>query len=60
MSPLREAAIEAIRSLPENGKFDELLEDILYYANIEEGLRDADAGRLIPIEEVMAENGVKV
>ena len=60
MSPLREAAIEAIRKLPDDGRFDALLEEILYYANIEEGLRDADAGRLIPIEEVMAEYGVKV
>ncbi len=60
MSPIREAAIEAIRSLPENASLDDVFEEIIYYAKIEEGLRDADAGRVTPIEEVMKEYNVKI
>jgi predicted transcriptional regulator len=55
MSPLKEAAIAAIRGLPENNHLERILEDIIYHAKIARGLEDVKAGRTYSIEEIKAE-----
>ena len=53
MSEPKDTAMETIRALPEGVSYEDIIEEIIYHARIEEGLRDADAGRLVPIEKVM-------
>jgi predicted transcriptional regulator len=48
----KEAVIEAIRGLPEEASLDDILEHVATLAAIRRGEADADAGRLIPHEEV--------
>ena len=52
MSPLKEAARKAIDSLPDDASIDQLFEEIVFYANFDEGLKDIAAGRVTPLEEV--------
>ncbi len=54
MSPIKEAAQKALAVLPEDATLDDLLEEIVFYANFDEGLRDIAAGRVTPLEEVKA------
>jgi len=55
MSPIKEAAIAAIRGLPEDGNLERILEDIIYHAKIARGLEDVIAGRTFSLEEIKAE-----
>jgi predicted transcriptional regulator len=48
----KEIVIEAIRQLPEQLSFEEIAEEIAVLAAIHKGERDADAGRMIPHDEV--------
>lgn len=52
MSPVKEAAQRAIDSLPDDASIDELFEAIVFYANFDEGLKDIEAGRVTPLEDV--------
>jgi predicted transcriptional regulator len=52
MSELQELAISAIRSLPKTADLDDILEEIIHQAKIEEGLRDSREGRTFTIEQV--------
>ncbi len=54
MSALKEAAEKALASLPDDATLDDLLEKIVFYAKFDEGLRDIEAGRVTPIEDVKA------
>ncbi len=57
MSKLKEIAIKAISSLPDDTDLDDLLQEIIYHAKLDEGLKDLQEGRTIPIEEIEAQFG---
>jgi len=44
----KQKAIEALRSLPDNATFEDAVERLIFLANAENGIEDADAGRTIP------------
>ena len=48
----KQRAIDAIRSLPEDATLEDAIERLCFIAKVEEGLRQADAGELIPHEEI--------
>ena len=58
MSDLKDVAIKAIQSLPDGADLDRILEEIVYYAKVEEGLRDLREGRVVDLEAVKAEYGI--
>jgi predicted transcriptional regulator len=49
---IEQRAIEAVRSLAENATFEDAIERLCFIAKVEEGLRQSEAGELIPHEEV--------
>jgi predicted transcriptional regulator len=49
----KQLAIEAIRKLPDAASLMEIADEIAMLNSIEEGLKAADAGDLIPHEEVV-------
>jgi len=55
MTKLKETAIKAITSLPDEVDLDDLLQEIIYHAKIDEGLNDLQEGRSVPIEEIEAQ-----
>lgn len=57
-STLKEQAHELINELPDDTTWDQLAYRIAVRASIERGLTDAEAGRLVPVEEVMKEFGI--
>ena len=48
----KQRAIEAIKTLPEQATIEDAIERLCFIAKIEEGLRQSDAGQLIPHDEV--------
>lgn len=48
----KERALEAIRTLPDSATIDEAIERLCFIAKIEEGLRQSDAGQVVPHEEI--------
>ena len=48
----KDRAIEALRSLPEDATLDDAIERLCFLLKIEEGLRQSEAGRLVPHEEI--------
>jgi predicted transcriptional regulator len=48
----KEIAIAAIRQLPASVCFEEIAEEIAILAAIQRGIRDVDAGRIVPHGEV--------
>jgi predicted transcriptional regulator len=48
----KQAALEAIRKLPDEVSFREIREEIEFLAAVREGEAQADQGRLIPLEQV--------
>jgi len=58
MSELKAAAIRAIESLPESVNLERILEEIVYYAKVQEGLADIRAGRVKDFDEAIAKYGV--
>jgi predicted transcriptional regulator len=50
----KEAVIEMIRQLPEEATLSDILYELYVRHEIEEGLRELDAGQSIPHEEAMA------
>ncbi len=59
MSELKVAALEAIRSIPEDANLDDLLDEIIYRAKVSEGLRDVRAGRTVSLEEIKVRFAIK-
>ena len=59
MPKLKETAIKAISSLPDDADLDDLLQAIIYHAKIDEGLKDIQEGRIVPIEEIEAQFSLK-
>lgn len=48
----KQRAIDAIRALPDGATIDEVIERLCFIAKIEEGLRQSEAGRVVPHDEV--------
>ena len=48
----KQAALEAIRQLPDGVSFREIREEIEFLAAVREGKAQADQGRLVPLEQV--------
>jgi predicted transcriptional regulator len=49
---------ETLEKLPDDATVEEAMERLLFLAQIEQGLADADAGRTISHEEVRARLGL--
>ena len=49
---VKQRAIEALQTLPDDATIDEAIERLCLIAKIEEGLRQSDAGQLTDHEEV--------
>jgi predicted transcriptional regulator len=48
----RQITIQALGSLPGDATFEDAIEHLCFLATIEEGLRQSEAGELIPQEEI--------
>ena len=48
----KDRAIEALRELPQDATYDDLIERIVFLARIEEGLAQLDAGQSVSHDEV--------
>lgn len=48
----KQRAIEALQSLPDDATIEDAIERLCFIAKIEEGLRQSEAGRVVPHEEV--------
>lgn len=48
----KQIVIEAIRKLPDDAKLDDIVANLELMAKIREGHADADAGRVVPHEQV--------
>jgi len=53
MNALKEATIETIKRLPDECTLDDIMYQINFVAQVLEGLKDADAGRVISTEELL-------
>jgi len=49
---VKQRAIEAIQSLPDNATLEDAIERLCFVAKIEEGLKQSEAGDLISHEEI--------
>ena len=53
MSALKEATIEAIKKLPDDCTSEDIMYEIHFIAQVLEGLKDAEEGRVITTEELL-------
>ena len=53
MALLKEVAIETIKRLPDECSLEDIMYEIDFVAQVLDGLKDAEAGRLIPTEELL-------
>lgn len=51
----KQVVIDAVSKLPDTAKLDDILANLTLLAKIREGLADADAGRVVPHEQVKRE-----
>jgi len=58
-SPLKQQAHALVDSLPESATWEDLAYEAELRASIDRGLADSEAGRLIPVEDLMKEFGVE-
>ncbi len=52
MSPVKEQVMSMVRELPEDVTLDDIMAEIYFKAQIDEGLRELDEGKGIPHEDV--------
>jgi predicted transcriptional regulator len=57
-SPLKQQAHALVDSLPESATWEDLAYEAELRASIDRGLADSEAGRLIPVEDLMKELGI--
>ncbi|MCI2425413.1 hypothetical protein LM599_05385 [Candidatus Acetothermia bacterium] len=53
MVQLKEIAIETIKRLPDECSLEDIMYEIDFVAQVFEGLKDAEAGRLLTTEELL-------
>lgn len=51
----KQIVIDALRKLPEDAKLDDIMANLELLARIREGHADADAGRVIPHDQIKRE-----
>ncbi|MBI4654472.1 MAG: hypothetical protein HY752_05715 [Nitrospirae bacterium] len=54
MDLLKEATVETIKRLPDGCSVEDIMYEINFIAQVFEGLRDAEEGRLLSTEELLA------
>jgi predicted transcriptional regulator len=54
----KQRAIDAIKTLPEQATIEDAIERLCFIAKIEEGLRQSNAGQLVPHDEVKRRFGL--
>ncbi|HQG29854.1 MAG TPA: hypothetical protein PLY73_14980 [Candidatus Ozemobacteraceae bacterium] len=52
MTPVKQQALKAIKSMPEESTIDDIIERLHFIAQVEAGIHDADEGRILTHEEV--------
>lgn len=52
---VKDMALDAIQQLPDDTTIDEMMERLYFLGRLEQGIREADAGDLIPHEEIERE-----
>ena len=57
--PLKQQAHALVDNLPESATWDDLAYEAELRASVDRGLADAEAGRVVPIEDMMKEFGVE-
>ena len=55
---IKKAAHQLIDQLPDDANWDQLAYEVEVRASIERGLADANAGHLIPVNELLKEFGI--
>jgi predicted transcriptional regulator len=53
MAQLKEVAIETIKRLPDECSLEDIMYEIDFVAQVLEGLKDAETGRLLTTEELL-------
>jgi hypothetical protein len=48
----KESAVTAIKEMPQEFELDDLIEKLIFIEKVEEGLKQADEGQKIPLDEV--------
>jgi predicted transcriptional regulator len=56
---IKEEAYRLVAKLPEDATWDDLMYEIYVRKAIEDGIEDSEAGRVMKVEDVRAEFGVK-
>ncbi|MDP3772862.1 MAG: hypothetical protein Q8Q85_01190 [Gemmatimonadales bacterium] len=51
---VKQRALDAVQALPDSATFEDVMERLLFISKVERGLAEADAGKLIPHEQVKA------
>ncbi len=54
MDLLKESTIETIKRMPDGSTVEDIMREINFVAQVLDGIRDADAGRLITTEELLS------
>ena len=52
MKTAKQSAIKAIRTLPDDSSYEDIMERLYFMQKVEAGLKDVEEGRVIPHEEV--------
>ena len=55
---IKEEAIRLVEELPEESSWDDLMYEIYVRQSVEEGLADADAGRVTSVEDLRESFGL--
>jgi len=55
---IKQTVYQLVDQLPETATWDDVLYEMVVRRDIEKGLADSEANRIIPVEEVMKEFGI--
>ena len=55
----KQLALRALEQLPDDATLDDAMERLYFLTKVERGLADADAGRVVPHEAVLARFGLR-
>ncbi len=51
-TPAKQRALEALRALPDDATLEDAIETLCFIAKVEEGIRQSEAGELVPQEDI--------
>jgi predicted transcriptional regulator len=55
---IKQRALDAVKQLPEDASWEDVMERLLFVEKVERGIAEADAGKFIPHEHVKARYGL--